>query len=173
MSVKSLEGVAVAAKTHLENEFAAALDTVEAIWVTEGDPITLTDVATWLLGDHQTILDSERATFPVMTTVALLERRGEVASQWGFGEGLPQLIVAWVIAEDTAEESYKVASRYGQAVDIVIRAHRRLATGIEVAEYVPETEISFGMRKRDKTATASDEYYVRTGQKTYSLKMSH
>jgi len=169
-----LEYVAKAAKTHLEADMEAALDAIEVEWAT--DPITLPDVVTWHLGHLPTVVELARASFPVVTVGAFNEDPSPdpytKMNQWGLGEGTVPLIVNWFIDDDDQETCYKKCLRFGQAIDAIIREHRKLDTGIEVEtkSFVSVTRVSTLAREYPDLG---DLYYTEMGQKTYSVRVRH
>jgi hypothetical protein len=172
-----LEYVAKAAQTHLQAELANALDDIEAEWTAEDDPITLDNIETWHLGFLPTVVELPQSSFPVLTTVAGDEDPAAdpltLANQWGYGEGTIPLIINWFVYDTDEEISYKKCLRYGQAVAAVMRAHRKLATGIhiETRGFVPQTRS--GELAREFPEVGSTVFYTWMGQQTWPVRVRH
>jgi hypothetical protein len=179
-----LEEVAKAVKACLEavsGGMADKLDEVETYWSTEGDPLTLPDPQTYVLGGDPDILDYARSAMPVVACLAQEEvpagkheSRGSTladqSDQWGYGEAsVPASILWWVDADD-ATTATKYGWRYAKAVKKVLRDSEKLDDGIHVMKYVPSTIVDPPKRQYPD---AGGKFYTVMGQITFGVSVRH
>jgi len=169
-----LEKVARAIQTHLQNDMATELDVVETYWSGEGHALTLAGPVTWLLGFHPTVVERAKADYPIIAVTALEEDpSGERSDQWGYAEGIVPAIINWFVEADTETDCNLTVWRYGEAIDAVMRSHRKLATGIEIAagSYIPSTDTSNPYRQAPELGSESEYFWTQMGMKTFNVRV--
>ncbi len=168
-----LEDVAKAIKTALEADLEDALDVVEAQWTAAGDSLTLPDPEAYLLGYQPTVVEKAQSEFPIVVITAMEERPGPASDQWGYGEGQVTATVYWFVAADSEGDCNRMAWRYGEAIDTVLRDHERLDEGITVEAYVPTTRVSFVAREMPDLGASDEVFYTQMGEKTWLINVRH
>lgn len=139
------ETIAEAVMGLLEDNLAAALDTVATEW--GADPVSLGDVATWLFGHHPTVLERAKTAFPIVSVIAGNSSPTGEADQFVLATSLYEFYVdVFVAAESTttvdAEELVsKKLLRYVEAVFDVLAANMQISS-IAALRTLPAVEIS-------------------------------
>lgn len=157
-------------------ELAAALDVVEATWTAESDPLSLGDVVTWLRGYSPTVMEREKAEFPIITVWSNRQEGltgvQERTSQWGHQQARYPVLINWFVAADTEAECNTMSKRFGEAIQAVLDAHERIAAGLMNRSYAPEIELSLVTRELPEVGgtLSGDVFYTQMGQLTVIIE---
>jgi len=135
------ELVAQGIKTLLEVEMEDALDAVEAVWVTNGDAVTLPDVVTWHFGFKPTVLEMDSDAFPFVSVFDTGANPTEKRADWGFQEEQFPVMIDYFVVGTTEENCAKVCSRYAQAIRAILQAER-VIEGYHQVNWKPQVAIS-------------------------------
>jgi len=166
------EWIRNAIKTRLEDNFAAALDTIEAEWA-DTDPVTLPDVETWFLGHKPTVLELESSEFPFVAIIIADRVPKTEPIRWGYQE---QVITAYVdyfvVAADETTVN-KIAHRYAEAI-ITILQGENVIEGFTQQNYEAEVALSEASRhakhKEADMFAEADVDFIKMGRVTILLE---
>jgi len=166
------EWVRDALKTRLEDNFATALDTVEAEWA-DTDPVTLPDVVTWFLGHKPTVLELESSAFPFVAII-IADRVPKAAPlRWGYQERVIAAYVDYFVVAADETTVNKIAHRYAEAIISILQAEN-VIEGFTQMNYEAEVRLSEASRhakyKEADMFAALDVDFIKMGRVTVPLE---
>jgi hypothetical protein len=138
------ERVARALLTVLESELPDALDAVEALWVTEGVPVTLPDPVEYAFGHMPTVLERASSELPVVAVISA-NREPRDGAAWGYqDEGITLYVDFFIVGSDETTCN-AIANRYAQALVTVLQDNR-VVEGYKQADWKPAINLSEASR---------------------------
>jgi len=150
------ERIAKTLLERLEANLPGQLDVVEALWVTEGDPVTLPDPVTYFRGHKPTVLGEDSTYFPFVAVLIMSRSPQGAPLRWGYQESnMPAFVDFFVVADDE-DTVNKIASRYGEAIVLALQEERYVA-GYKQDDWEPLVSISEASR-HPKTAAQADMF---------------
>ncbi len=173
MTAQSLEASEKAVEALLQAEIGAALDAVEAYWTAQSDPLALGDPVTWLRGHQPTVIERERADFPIITTWAFKQTGLTRSDQWGYGTAEHTIYLNWFVDGDTEDEANVMGQRYAEAILAVLQAHQKPTAALTNRSYLPDIELSTVERSLPPDAgsdLSGDTWYSQMGQMTLTFE---